>query len=156
MITFFVPGEPVGKGRPRVFVNKRTGRAHGVTPGKTRTYEGIVRTMAMEAMKGNPPWESGVNLELKFLFAIPQSWPDWKIRLAKLGAVLPTTNPDWDNASKAVVDACNGVVWRDDAQIVRVRVAKEYTSGTPGVHVSTIQDCNNLPAQIKKRPKEEK
>jgi Holliday junction resolvase RusA-like endonuclease len=36
------------------------------------------------------------------------------------------SRPDADNIGKQIGDALNGVVWRDDAQIVDIRVRKLY------------------------------
>lgn len=35
-----------------------------------------------------------------------------------------TTKPDIDNVLKAVLDALNGVAYKDDSQVVEVRVVK--------------------------------
>lgn len=37
-----------------------------------------------------------------------------------------TKKPDVDNCVKAVLDAMNGIVWIDDAQIVSLLARKEY------------------------------
>lgn len=42
------------------------------------------------------------------------------------GELLPTKKPDADNIAKVVLDALNGVAYRDDSQIVRLMVKKEY------------------------------
>lgn len=43
---------------------------------------------------------------------------------------LPTVKPDVDNFNKAVFDALNGLVWRDDALIVRHDCEKVYGAPT--------------------------
>ena len=51
-------------------------------------------------------------------------------RRRKLGksAALSTKRPDIDNlAAKAALDACNGVVWRDDSQVVDMTLMKRYS-----------------------------
>ena len=49
-IVFTVPGEPQGKGRPRI---GRVGQhARMFTPAKTVAYEGLVALAAQEAMQG--------------------------------------------------------------------------------------------------------
>ena len=50
---------------------------------------------------------------------------------------MPTGRPDLDNLIKALTDACNGIVWRDDAQIVRLMAEKRY-SEQPGASISVI------------------
>lgn len=41
--------------------------------------------------------------------------------------VLPTSVPDLDNLQKSVFDACNKVLYEDDAQIVQLTVRKFYS-----------------------------
>jgi Holliday junction resolvase RusA-like endonuclease len=36
--------------------------------------------------------------------------------------------------TKALLDVCNGLVWVDDAQVVRVRAVKYYASGNESSH----------------------
>ena len=52
-ISFSVPGEPVGKGRPRF---TRTG--HPYTPGKTESYESLVRLAYGERVRDGIPKRS--------------------------------------------------------------------------------------------------
>jgi len=65
---------------------------------------------------------------------VPASWSARRQRLAIAGGLMPTTKPDKDNVIKAVYDGCNGVVWRDDVQVVDGVQRKRY-SATPGVRV---------------------
>ena len=37
------------------------------------------------------------------------------------------TRPDLDNYLKFVMDACNGVIWKDDSQVVYVTMSKSYS-----------------------------
>ena len=68
---------------------------------------------------------------------IPVSWTKAKRADALAGLVMPTGRPDLDNLVKALTDACNGIVWRDDAQIVRLMAEKRYGE-QPGAVVSVI------------------
>lgn len=48
----------------------------------------------------------------------------------------PTIKPDIDNIAKQILDALNGIAWKDDAQVVRLTVQKRYDdSGEGGVDV---------------------
>jgi Holliday junction resolvase RusA-like endonuclease len=38
----------------------------------------------------------------------------------------PTVKPDIDNYAKLVLDALNGIAWKDDSQVVEIRVKKMY------------------------------
>ena len=57
---------------------------------------------------------------------IPASWSKKKAEAAKKDAIRPTTKPDLDNILK-MMDALNGVAWKDDAQVVSVLIQKYYS-----------------------------
>ena len=52
MLTFTVPGTPIGKGRARATI--AGGHARMYTPEKTVSYEGLVANRAQVAMAGAP------------------------------------------------------------------------------------------------------
>lgn len=136
MITFFVPGQPVAKGRPRV--TTRGGNfASMYTPAKTVAYEGLVAHSAKVAMAGAPLIDGPVFARLQIVLQIPASWSQKKRSAAIAGQVYPTTKPDIDNVEKAIFDGLNGVVWRDDVQVVEVAKRKCY-GDTPGVQVTVV------------------
>ena len=130
---FVVPGPPVGKGRPRI--GRVAGHARMFTPEKTMAYESLVRHCAALAMAGRTPVDAACRVDMTVTMAIPASWPKKRQQQAASGAVFPTTKPDADNVLKAVCDAINGVVWRDDVQAVEVRVGKRY-GAVPQVQVA--------------------
>ena len=125
-IQFTIPGPAVGKGRPRAFRMNAGIRMH--TPEKTAKYESLVAMVASEAMKinGYSPIKGAVSVDLLVVAQVPASWSQKKQQMAISGDVRPTTKPDADNVLKAVADACNGIVFDDDKQIVDVRVRKFY------------------------------
>jgi Holliday junction resolvase RusA-like endonuclease len=129
MIRFEVPGEPVAKSRPRIYTNKFTGLAHGVTPAKTVNYENLVKTYAQEAMGENcQVYFDGEALRMwvTAYFGIPKSTPKKKTVLMAQGTIRPTKKPDADNIGKIVADALNGICYKDDSQIVTFVVEKRY------------------------------
>lgn len=136
MIAFVIPGQPQGKGRPRV--GRVGGAARMFTPAKTVAYEGLIAHAAQQAMAGRPMLEGPVAVELELQCQVPASWSKRKQAAALAGEVLPTTKPDIDNVVKAVFDGCNGVLWRDDVQAYRLTVAKRY-SATPCVAVKAVE-----------------
>lgn len=132
-IEFSVPGKPVGKGRPiagRSFGGHITLR----TPGKTVNYENLVGWTAAQEMRGKPLIEAAVELWLAVAVEVPASWSKVKRERALAGTEKPATKPDLDNIVKAICDALNGVVWKDDVQVVCLSVAKRYAAA-PGVTV---------------------
>jgi Holliday junction resolvase RusA-like endonuclease len=132
VITFHIPGQPVGKGRARV--SRRGGFARLYTPEKTVSYEGLVALAGQQAMAGRPVIESAVSVVLRIAVQVPASWSNKKQAAALIGEVHPTTKPDIDNVEKAIFDGLNGVVWKDDVQVVQVVKSKRY-GATPGVEV---------------------
>lgn len=134
-VLFTVPGEPVGKGRPRI---GRVGtHARLFTPAKTVAYEGLVAMAAQEAMAGRPLIAGPVLIELKIYHQVPASWSKRRRALALAGEIAAMRKPDVDNCLKAICDACNGVVWRDDVQATD-GVFRRRWSETPGVHVKIV------------------
>jgi Holliday junction resolvase RusA-like endonuclease len=123
-------GQPQGKGRARSFAykSKKTGKmaiGHH-TPEKTATYEGMIRTKAMEIMSGRPPLTEPVELNMRAVFMVPSSWSKKKREMALAGKLLPAKKPDADNILKAWKDAMNSVVFVDDVQVVRGSFEKVY------------------------------
>lgn len=131
-VVFGIPGQPYGKGRPRI--GRVAGNARMFTPAKTVSYENLVTVMALQAMAGRPLIEGPVSVILTINCQIPASWPKKKQMLALAGEVWPTTKPDIDNVEKIIYDAINAVVWKDDVQVVDVTKVKRYAA-VPGVRV---------------------
>ena len=132
-IRFTVPGQPVGKGRPRAF---RMGKGVRMfTPEKTVSYESLVATAAHAAMEGRAPILTACEATMEIRLQVPASWSKKKQAQALDGLMFPTKKPDVDNVVKAIFDALNGIVWGDDVQVVWLAVSKSY-GATPGVTVA--------------------
>lgn len=132
MTLFFeVPGEPVGKARPRF-----TRQGHAYTPKKTSDYEREVRNSFKIAYPDHEPLDGPVSMEVYAFFGVPKSWSKKKREAALCGDILPTGRPDWDNCGKVISDALNGgLAYGDDSQIVDASVQKRYAS-RPRVEVN--------------------
>jgi len=144
-IHFHVPGQPVGKGRPRI--GKVGAHARMFTPAKTVNYESMVAMFAHQAMAGAALLEDAVEVKMRIDCMIPASWSQKKQREAESGTLRPTSKPDVDNIVKAIFDAINGVVWKDDVQVVDLSVAKRY-SLHPGVAVSIRHVVERVAAPV--------
>lgn len=132
MLAFTIPGLPQGKGRPRI--GKVGAHARMFTPQKTVAYEGLIAHVAQVAMAGRPMFEGPMSVNLFIDCPVPASWSQKRQRMALAGEIYPTSKPDKDNVIKAVYDGLNGVVWRDDVQVVDGRQRKRYAA-TPCVRV---------------------
>lgn len=125
-VSFTVPGKPHAKARP--WATSVNGRAHVYTPKSTVTYEATVRSAALTAQAGAAPLEGAVTIEARIRLAPPKSTSRTKVAAMLAGTVKPTKRPDLDNFLKAVVDGCNGILFRDDAQVTKIIVEKIYAS----------------------------
>lgn len=132
MIQFTIPGQPVAKGRPRARIVKGGyGKPDFVslyTPPETKAYEEQVARIARRAMGQLSPSIRPIEILMELRMQIPVSWSKKKQVAAAAGQVRATKKPDSDNVLKAVTDACNGIVWADDAQIVVTTVRKLYAA----------------------------
>ena len=106
---------------------------------KTKTGKLLVR----DAAKGSRPWKTQVAqaageamngsglldgaLELSVIFTVPRPKGHYGVRgLRPSAPEHPTVRPDVTKLLRAIEDACTGIVWRDDAQIVAQHAYKEY------------------------------
>lgn len=135
-VTISVLGPPQGKGRARSFV-KPGGHIGHYTPTATRDYEAMIRAAAQREMGNKPPWSQPARMTMRAIFPIPASWPAKKRHAALVGDIWPAKKPDLDNILKAWKDALNGIVYTDDALVVRVELEKRY--GPQALVVATVR-----------------
>lgn len=114
-IAFTVYGNPIGKGRPRV-VRLPNGKISTFTPGPTKAWEESIQGQAL-AHRPDRLLEGPLVLVLTFYFVKPKGAKRRK---------YPHVRPDLDNTVKAVKDSLNGLIWKDDAQIVDLIAQKRY------------------------------
>lgn len=132
-VSFEIPGEPMGKQRPKFAHNGKFSRAY--TPKETVNYESLAKLCYMEEAEGFKfPDDSELCLRISAYFSIPKSASKKKRQLMLDGKIRPTKRPDIDNAAKIVADSLNGVAWHDDSAIVDLWVSKFY-SDRPRVEV---------------------
>lgn len=131
-LVFSLSGEPRGKGRPRTAV--RGGFARVYTDAATRKYEASVKSAALGLMGERKPFEGALSVSLRFRLPVPKSTTK-RLRAAKLSGEEPHFGAyDIDNLAKSILDGCNGAVWGDDKQIVRLFVTK-IAAERPGVDI---------------------
>ena len=137
-ITFKVYGNPISKGSARPFMVKGKGGAPDraiIVQAKDRNlrdWEGLIRTAAQQHA-GSNFFAAGSPVAVKFWFYFTRP----KSKKAQAPMV---SRPDWDKVSRAVCDALQDVLFKDDCQITTAQVGKRYTNGASHVLVSLEQD----------------
>lgn len=122
VLMFEVPGEPRGKGRPRF----SGGHVH--TDSETRAYEKKIAAYYRKAHGAfRFPEKATVTVEVTAHYPIPKSATRAATAGMEAGKILPTRKPDIDNVIKAVLDALNGVAYKDDSRVVAVYGKKAYS-----------------------------
>lgn len=107
---------PTAKGRPRF---ARMGKfVRAITPEKTRSAEAELRWLMSEQFKAKP-LEGAITLAVDFYFMRPKSISEKK-------RPHMIVKPDLGNVLKTLEDAGNGILWRDDSQIINISMRKLY------------------------------
>lgn len=133
-IRFSIPGQPMGKQRPRVVHNGSLSQAF--TPKETVSYENLVRVMYREAARGKRfADEDMLDVRVIAYYSIPKSTSKKKRKMMLEHKIRPGKKPDWDNIGKIICDSLNTVAYRDDSSIVDAQVRKFY-SENPRVDVT--------------------
>lgn len=123
MVTFEVPGKPMGKARPRA-----TRNGHIFMPEEYVSYKERVQASWRAATDFGHFWEGPVVLEVGVCRARPKGHYRTNGSLSAAGRrdPLPMTTPDLDNIAGSVMDALNGFAWKDDSQIVDVHAYRTW------------------------------
>jgi Holliday junction resolvase RusA-like endonuclease len=138
VIVFFVAGKPETKGSTRAFM--RPGMRHPVITNmnpRAKSWAAVVTSFAVDAMGSRDPMLGEVELRLRFSMPRPQAHYRTGKHAHELRPDAPTRcakQPDLDKLVRCAADALTGVVFRDDAQVVRIVAEKVYDE-RPGVHV---------------------
>lgn len=133
-VRIIVHGEPVAQGRPRFFRHRGIVKAYD--PPRSAKYKSTIQKelQPLIANKKFNPFDGPCSLELRIYRSIPKSFNCKKQLAAANGEIRPTTRPDTDNYVKGILDALNGIVVKDDSQIVDI-VAQKFYSDTPRIDV---------------------
>lgn len=125
-----VTGKIRGKARPRVC------RGHAFTPKDTIEYEKLVRECYKK--QDGRYLEGSIKALIIAYYKIPKSYTKKRVQVIRDGLEKPTKKPDADNIGKVILDSLNGVAYKDDSQIVELRVIKRYTEDDERVEFNLI------------------
>lgn len=144
--TFFIPGMPATKGSTKSFYNPKAKTKAGKV-GKVvtiadnneaqKSWQARVAVFAREA---GAPFVAKTAVSLRIVFHLPRPASHFgsgrnagQVRMS--APSHPTAKPDVDKLTRAVLDGLTGVLYHDDAQVVRTDSEKKYTTGQPGARV---------------------
>lgn len=128
MIRLTIPGEPMGKARPRM-----TKRGFVYTPKKTVNYETLIKELFIIKYPNFQPIEGPVRMNLSAWLKMPKT-SKRKTEAMESGEIRPTKKPDISNILKICEDALSSLAFFDDKQIVEVEV-KKWFSNRPRVEL---------------------
>lgn len=135
MLEILVPGEPVAKGRPKIFpIKLKSGLVirGGVTPQKTRNFEATIKQIFASTYPGFIPLEGPLVLSIEAFLTIASSKSEKKKAAMASGEIIPTKKPDLDNLMKTVADALQTIAYKNDSQIANAHIRKRF-SKTPSL-----------------------
>lgn len=87
----------------------------------------LVEQITTQLPKNFKPIEGSIEMSCVFYKSMAKSLPKKTKILMELGLIKCFTKPDMDNFVKLVQDACNKVLYKDDAQIVLLHAEKFYS-----------------------------
>jgi len=143
-LIFTIPGEPVGKARPR-FV-RRGNSVSTYTPKQTATYERAVKYYFRLAHRDPAQLRGPISVKITAILGVPLSGSKLGNGRKLSGITRPTKKPDADNILKVICDSLNNVAWRDDAQVVEACISKHY-GPEPRVVVEIIELNGGVPCE---------
>ena len=114
----FIAMTPRGKQRPKVVRRANIPYPVAITPDETVMAENRIKGHVAGEWLPRPPYEGPLQVQIVVRLLKPKSKPK--------KCLWPTGKPDSDNYAKLILDALNGVVWRDDSQVVRLFAEKTY------------------------------
>jgi crossover junction endodeoxyribonuclease RusA len=139
-IHFYVAGMPATQGSKRGFVQQ--GRVRLVETGGNRlvAWRHAVAAEARLRQVGQEMLLGPVDVEAGFLLPRPASAPKRK-RTWPVGA----RSGDLDKLARAILDACTGVLYADDAQVVDLHVTKDWAppGSQPGMAITVRAHAEN-------------
>ena len=137
-VTFEYHGEIRGQGRPRF---RRAGKHVQTYENKEDTqYKADILAAYKAAAGAHSFGKVPLLVSIDVYRALPKSRPK------SCHSEFDTYKPDSDNIAKAVLDALNGYAFKDDAQIVCLRVYKhERTRREPymTISITSLDACKN-------------
>ena len=134
IISFYIEGEVMGMPRPRSTIINNHIRVYETSKSKKHKEQ---ISMAYRIAAGSlhpslPQLKEGTGYKVRIIICKlpPKSFSKKKTEAALAGKIQPTVKPDVDNVAKTILDALNGVAWRDDSEITSLIIMKTYAKAS--------------------------
>lgn len=126
--TCTIPGQPVGKGRPR-FARRGAG-VIAFTPKPTASWEMDAAAVMSREWGDRPQLDQPCELTVLAIFARPQRMTCKHRRPCKCkpGRAVMDRRPDLDNVAKCAADSAQRSILRDDSSITALHAVKVYAA----------------------------
>ena len=138
MMQIIIPGDPIPKLRPKFSTAKGFMRAYD----PQHNEKGMVITLMGKQMHENRYLiaKDPLNVDFQFNFLPPNSGSNASKHLMLWNHTAHAIKPDTSNLVKFYEDCGNGILWRDDAQIIKLSASKIYSQNP-----CTIITINAIP-----------
>jgi Holliday junction resolvase RusA-like endonuclease len=124
-MTYRVFGIPLAQGRPRAALI--AGKVRVYDPKASRDWKRTVHAQVLDQLpKGSQPTRQPISVFFTFYLIRPKSLPK--------KVIWPAKRPDLENYIKGTMDALQGLLFSDDAQVVRLEATKVFDP-RPGVSI---------------------
>jgi len=139
VLAVHVVGTPKPQGSKRAFVVKKKGqKARAIVvddaKGPLQDWRASVTQAALTALNGQAPAVGPLAVRLVFALPRPASAPKGR-RVWPVGRV-----GDVDKLARSVLDSLTDAgVWRDDCQVIDLRVVKDYPGPDIGQHIPGVR-----------------
>lgn len=118
----------IPKPQPRPRITVRGKYAHAYEPKSITEYKRLVAGKYHSVYKQKLPLTGALSVDVRFYRPIQKSISKVERQRRLLGQSLPTVKPDIDNYVKAILDALNGLAFKDDSQIAVLYARKIYSA----------------------------
>jgi Holliday junction resolvase RusA-like endonuclease len=121
-----IPGKPIAKKRPRFARIGKFVRTYN----EQETEESRFLWEVKQHMNGEKPLDGPLAVQFVFFLPRPKGHYGTGKNAGKLKPSAPKYHikkPDCDNLEKFVADCLNGLVWKDDSQIIKSITEKHYS-----------------------------
>jgi len=140
--TFHLPARPIGKARPAFSTKERKDGSKFTSARNTQiTEEGKFLLFCLNKWGKKKPILKAMNADFIFVFERPKCHWGTGRNAEKLKPSSPEYHiikPDIDNIMKIILDSLNGIIFKDDSQVVSGKYEKRYAVGDELNSVSLV------------------